>query len=372
MIKSKDYYEILEVSKSATAEDIKKNYKKLAKKYHPDMHPNDKEAEIKFKELSEAYAVLSDSEKRKDYNSLGHEAFTSSGQGHNFRNMNSEDMRSFRFGGNTSFEDIFGDAFGTGRRKKKKPANQKGDDKLYAVTIDLDDAITGSIIELSITRREKCKQCNGATGTKGKCTDCNGTGEDQSQRSYYQESCYTCDGSGEAIVEPCKVCGATGLTPIYEKIKVTVPKGIKNGGKIRLSGKGDDGRGTGKTGDLYIEININEHSIYTRDGDNLYLNLDVDMFEALLGAKITVPTPYGEVMLNIPKGSNNEQKFRLKSRGMPKMKSVEFGDLYVVIHVKTPKIEDDNILNDLKSIMDKTKRIDRSLILNEGMIKKDQ
>ncbi len=376
MSKSKDFYQTLEVTKSATAEEIKKNYKKLAKKYHPDIHPDDKEAEIKFKELSEAYAVLSDTEKRKDYNSIGHEAFTSSGQGNNFRNMNSENMGSYRFGGNTSFEDIFGDSFGGGgrrrTRKKRPPANQKGEDKLYAVTVDLDDAITGSIIELSITRREKCKQCSGATGTKGKCPDCNGTGEDQTQQSYYQEPCYNCDGTGEAIVEPCKVCGATGLTPIFEKIKVTVPKGIRDGGKIRISGKGDDGRGTGKSGDLYIEINITEHPVYTRDGDNLYLNLDVDIFEALLGAKITVPTPYGEVALNIPKGSDNDQKFRLKSRGMPKMKSVEFGDLYVVIHVKTPKIEDQAILDDIQKVMDRTKRLDRSSILDEGTIKRSE
>jgi len=366
---SRNYYDILSVSKSASLEEIKKNYKKLAKKYHPDMHPDDKEAESKFKELSEAYAILSDQEKRNQYDSAGHDAFTSSGQGYNFQNMNYDDMRSFNFGG-SSFEDLFGDMFGKSsrRRTKRAPENVRGEDKLYAISVDLDDVINGSTIELSITRRIKCDKCSGHGADLVTCPTCSGRGRVQEANSSYQKVCSTCNGEGVILKTPCSECGSTGYKPSHERIKISLPKGVANKGKIRVTKKGDAGKGVAPDGDLYIEINIRTHPIYTRDGNNLYITVPIDIFEAMLGTKISVPTPYGEVMLNIQKGSNNDHKLRLKSKGMPIMKSTAIGDLIIILKIVTPIIDDEKVINTLKDVMKQTARPDRRELLADGKI----
>ena len=335
---AKDYYEILETTKSATADEIKKNYRKLARKYHPDVNPNSKEAENKFKALSEAYAVLSDPEKRKEYDAIGHDAFTNSGHGYNFRNMNYEDMRSFNFGG-TSFEDLFGDIFGnfggSGKRQRSASYNRKGEDITYSIRIPFADAVKGSSYEISINRTVKCPSCGGKT---------------------------------EKLTASCKTCGASGFVATTERIKVNIPAGVENGSKIRLSGKGNASFGNGPDGDLYIITEVLPHAIYERSGTDLTVHVPIDMFEAALGAKITVPTPYGDVSLNIPPGTQNGQKFRLKDRGMPVLKKDTKGNLYVAANVIIPKVVTEEEKRKLHELMSSSSRPDRNDILIKGRL----
>lgn len=364
---AKSYYDILETTKSATDEEIKRNYKRLAKKYHPDVNPDNKEAENKFKELSEAYAVLSDPEKRKEYDSVGHDAFTNSGHGYNFQNMNYEDIRNFNFGG-TSFEDIFGDIFGsmTGR-KSKRNINSKGDDITYSVKIPFSDAVKGSTYEINVNRQVKCPTCKGTGGAKKICPKCHGSGF-SGKNAFLNIPCQYCNGSGEVFSEPCKTCNTQGITISNERIKVNIPKGVITGSKVRIAGKGHCSQGKGKDGDLYIITDITNHPIYERKVNDLYINIDIDIFEALLGTKITAPTPYGEISLNIPAGTQNGQKFRIKGKGMPLLRSEEKGDLYIVVNLVIPEIKNENDKQKLQEIMNNTSRIDRSKILSQGKI----
>ncbi len=365
---AKNYYDILETTKSATDEEIKRNYRKLARKYHPDINPNNKEAENKFKELSEAYAVLSDPEKRKEYDAVGHDAFTNSGHGYNFQNMNYEDIRNFNFGG-TSFEDIFGDLFGnlTGRSKKRN-INSKGDDITYSVKIPFADAIKGSTYELNINRQVKCPTCHGTGGNKTICPQCKGSGFAGENNGLFNMPCRKCNGTGEIYSSPCQSCHTTGIINATERIKVTIPKGVITGSKVRVAGKGNASLGKGKDGDLYIITEVANHPVYERSGNDLYVNLNIDIFEAMLGSKITAPTPYGEISLNIPAGTQNGQKFRIKGKGMPHLRSDEKGDLYIVVNVVIPEIKNESDKRKLKEVMDNTQRIDRSKILSLGKI----
>lgn len=366
---AKDYYDILGVTKSSTAEEIKKSYKKLAKKYHPDVNPNDKEAENKFKELSEAYAVLSDEEKRKEYDSIGHDAFTNSGHGYNFQNMNYEDMRNFNFGG-TSFEDIFGDVFGGGGRRRHSGSSStahKGEDITYSMRVPFADVINGSSYEINVNRAIKCKTCSGTGGKKATCRQCGGSGTSGSN-GFFQMQCNSCGGTGQQLVDPCKTCGGAGVVTSSERIKVKIPAGVNNGSKIRIAGKGNAGAGSGQDGDLYIITEIAPHQVYIRDGNDINVNVDIDIFEAVLGNKITVPTPYGQVTLSLPAGTQNGQKFRLKGKGMPILKKDTKGDLYIIISVVIPKNMNAETMNLLKEGMEKTSRPDRQALLNKGRI----
>ncbi len=367
---AKDYYEILETTKSATADEIKKNYRKLARKYHPDVNPGDKDAENKFKELSEAYAVLSDPEKRKEYDSVGHDAFTNSGHGYNFQNMNYEDMRNFNFGG-TSFEDLFGDIFGNlggGRRRRTASSSRKGEDITYSIRIPFADAVKGSSYEINVNRTVKCPSCGGTGGKKSVCTECGGSGVSKNSRGFFQTSCEACGGTGEKYTEACKTCGTSGFVSTSERIKVSIPAGVGSGSKIRLAGKGNASSGSGPDGDLYIITEVASHPVYERNGADLSVNVPIDIFEAALGAKITVPTPYGDVSLNIPPGTQNGQKFRLKGKGMPVLKKDAKGDLYVIAKVIIPKAVTEEERKKLQEIMDGTRRPDRSDLLAKGRI----
>lgn len=366
---AKDYYEILGVNKSASADEIKKNYKKLAKKYHPDVNPNDKEAENKFKELSEAYAVLSDQEKRKEYDSVGHEAFTNSGHGYNFQNMNYEDMRNFNFGG-ASFEDLFGDIFGGGRSRRRSGASgrpMKGEDITYSMRIPFADAVHGSSYEININRTIKCSVCGSTGGKKSTCRTCAGTGV-SGGNGFFQMQCETCGGTGQEIVDPCKNCRGSGVVSTTERIKVKIPAGVASGSKIRIAGKGNASPNNGPDGDLYIITEVANHSVYERNGNDLSVKIDVDIFEAMLGNKITVPTPYGQVALNLPAGTQNGQKFRLKGKGMPILKKEAKGDLYVVTNLITPKNLPADVTELIKEAMAKTPRPDRQPLLSKGKI----
>lgn len=307
---AKNYYDVLGVSKSATEDEIKKAYRKLARKYHPDVNPDDKSAEDKFKEISEAYAVLSDKEKKAQYDSMGHDAFSHSGQGYDFHNMKYEDMQNFNFGG-MSMEDILGDLFGGlgGGRSRRSTRPTKGADIQYSINIPFADVIRGNEYELTV---------NSNMGS--------------------------------------------------ERIKVKVPAGVDTGSKIRLSGKGDAGQNGGPRGDLYIIPKVPKHPVYERDGADLSITVNVDVFEAMLGTTLQVPTPYGPVNLKIPAGSQEGRKLRLKDRGVPRLKGVGKGDLYVVVHIIVPDVVDPQDIKLVEQLMARYPRPDRKHLLIDGVI----
>ncbi len=366
---AKNYYDILEVTKTATAEEIKKSYRALARKYHPDINPNNKEAENKFKELSEAYAVLSDPEKRKEYDAVGHDAFTNSGHGYNFQNMNYEDMRNFNFGG-ASFEDLFGDFFGgfsSRTSRKNRAKTKKGTDIVYSIKVPFSNAVKGSTYELNINRNTQCPACHGTGGKKATCNACHGTGM-QGDNSFFASPCRVCSGTGEKIVEPCSKCKSKGFINITEQIKIKIPAGIDNDSKIRVAGKGNAGNNGAESGDLYIKTTIIDNPIYERNGNDLNIVMDIDIFEATLGTKLTVPTPYGAVNLNIPAGVKSGQKLRLKGKGMPIIRKDNYGDLYVTINIKAPNSISEEVKELLIKAQNKTMPIDRSEIISRGLI----
>jgi molecular chaperone DnaJ len=305
-----NYYEVLGVTKSASDDEIKKAYRALARKYHPDVNKDDKNAESKFKEISEAYAVLSDKAKRADYDSVGHDAFTRSGQGYDFSNMNREDMQNFNFGG-MNMEDLLGDLFGGGGgfggRRSRRP--MKGADIQYTLAISFADVIRGNEYELNLKT-----------------------------------------GSGD------------------ERIKVKIPAGVDNSSKIRIAGKGHAGTNGAGFGDLYILPKIPKHAVYEREGADLTLHVDIDIFEASLGTKVEVPTPYGAVSLNIPATTQDGKKFRLKGKGVPQITGGGVGDLYVMIHVRVPEIKDESDKRVLSEMMSKYVRPDRSALLAKGAV----
>ncbi len=366
---AKNYYDILEVSKTASADEIKKSYRKLARKYHPDVNPGDKEAESKFKELSEAYAVLSDEEKRKEYDSIGHDAFTNSGHGYNFKNMNYEDMRSYNFGG-TSFEDLFGDLFGSFSSKSSKGRGgrkSQGTDLIYSIKVPFADAVKGSSYDLTIKREIECPTCHGTGGKKTSCKVCHGTGL-KNDGGFFASKCSACNGTGERIIEPCRECNGKGSLYVDERIKIKIPAGVDNESKIRIAGKGNAGENGAMAGDLYIKTNIIDNPIYKRDGNDLYISMDIDIFEAALGGKLTVPTPYGAVNLNIPSGVKSGQKLRIKGKGMPLLKKETKGDLYIILNIKAPENISQQVKDILISAQKLTTPIDRSSIIAKGTI----
>ncbi|MBZ4642520.1 MAG: molecular chaperone DnaJ [Deferribacteraceae bacterium] len=366
-----NYYEILGINKNATQDEIKKAYRKLARKYHPDINPNNKEAEEKFKLVSEAYAVLSDPEKRKQYDTLGHDAFTSGGQGYDFSNMNFEDLRNFKSHGFDIFGDIFDELFG-GRRGKKhsSSAAQNGEDIYYTINIPFRDVIYGNTYELNIARKVTCSKCLGKGGSKTVCPTCNGTGV-SGQRSGFinmMSTCRSCGGSGEAFTSVCSGCGGSGFVTAKEKLKVKIPAGVDNNSKIRISGKGNDGKNGGKPGDLYIITNVSPHKLYKRQGNNLYIDVEVDMFEASLGEKITIPTPYGAVNINIPAGTQPNQQLRIRGKGVPIINGSSKGDLYVNIIVKVPQVAIEQDRQTLKEIKKRYSIADRKHLLEKGQL----
>lgn len=371
---AKNYYEVLGVDKTASQDEIKKAYRKLARKYHPDINPNNKEAEAKFKEVSEAYAVLSNPEKRKQYDQMGHDAFTQSGKGYDYSNVNFEDFRNFNFEGFDVFGDIFEDLFGASRgRTSRSNARDKtkGEDIYYSIQIPFRDAVKGNNYEMNITRNIKCDSCQGKGGDSTTCNVCGGRGVVSTNRDNFfglGSTCPQCKGRGGILTNICSKCKGNGFTAKSEKIKIKIPAGVDNGSKIRIPGKGHDSMNGGNPGDLYIVTKVDTHPVYERKGSNLYVNIDVDMFEAALGEKISVPTPYGTVNINIPAGTQPGQKFRLRNKGMPKLKGEGHGDLYVVINVKIPQIAVENDRTALKEMKKHYNITEREKVLNKSKI----
>ena len=337
---TKDYYKILGVSKDATKEEVKKAYKKLAKKCHPDINKDHGDG-AKFKEINEAASVLGDDEKRRQYDQFGTGAEGFSQGGFDFRNFG------FDFGDSASFDfgDIFDHVFGGGRRKRQTA--RRGNDLLYELEIELEDAAKGTKKTIVIPRLEKCDKCDGS-GAKSKsdivtCPDCNGTGYVRQERrtpfGYFSTTgpCGKCRGSGEYIKEECPLCDGTGLIKKTRKIEVKIPKGARDGIKLRISGEGEAGEKGAPSGDLYVELSINPHEIFERHDDNLYIEVPISFTQAAIGSEIEVPTLDGKATLKIPSGTQTDTLFRMRGKGLPHMQESSHGDEMVKVIVKVPE-----------------------------------
>lgn len=352
---ARDYYDILGVKRDASVEELKKAFRKAARKHHPDVNPGDKEAEAKFKEVNEAYSVLSDPEKRKTYDQFGHEAFTSGGyrpgggggfQGGGSYGFNFEDL--FRhagggggggrggFQGGGGFQDIFGDLFGGGMRA------EAGEDLRAEITVDLKDVIHGSTLPLTLQREVACTTCHGdgfqPGGKTRTCPQCKGRGKVNSGSGFFAftQACPECGGTGK-IGDPCKTCGGSGAQRTQETLRVKIPAGLPDGGTIRLSGKGNDGFDGSEPGDLYVQVRVRPDPFFKRQGDDLIVSIPVTPFEAALGGKVEVPTPDGTIKLKVPPGTSSGQKMRVGGKGVPHLRGGGRGDLYVEIQVSVPK-----------------------------------
>ena len=333
----RDYYEVLGVDKSTSKDEIKKAYRKLALKYHPDKNKNDKSAEEKFKEASEAYHVLSDDKRKTNYDQFGHAAFQGGGSQSGFGNFD------FSSSFSDIFEDVFGDfGFGSsgGRRSR---SNNRGNDLRYDVSIDLHDAFAGTEKKINYTTYKKCKTCTGSgakPGTKpSSCSYCGGQGRVRSSQGFFtiQQTCPQCGGEGEKITSPCARCSGMGKIQSNENVSVKIPKGVDDGTRIRLAGKGEAGNKGGTSGDLYLFISVDEHNIFKRSEENLYYELPISIADAALGTNVEVPSiDGGKTKIKIPAGTQSGKQLRLKGKGMPILRRNLSGDLYIRILTEVP------------------------------------
>ncbi|MCH4243659.1 molecular chaperone DnaJ [Acinetobacter gerneri] len=331
----RDYYEVLGVSKTANDDEIKKAYRKLAMKYHPDRNPDNAEAEDKFKEAAEAYEVLSDAEKRSMYDRMGHNAFEGGfggGAGGGFGGFSAEDIFS-------QFGDIFGGAFGGGGRGQQR--QRRGSDLRYVMELTLEEAVKGIKKTITFTAPAPCETCDGK-GSKNPndvetCKTCNGAGQVRMQQGFFsvQQTCSTCRGQGKIIKNPCHTCHGSGVADRQQTLEVTIPAGVDNGDRVRLTGKGEAIRG-GQSGDLYVEVVVREHEIFQRDGADLYMDVPVSIADAALGKELEIPTLDGRVSLKVPEGTQTGKLFRLRGKGVKPVRSSMQGDLLCRIVIETP------------------------------------
>ena len=333
----RDYYEVLGVNKGASSDQIKSAYRKLAVKYHPDKNKDDKAAEEKFKEASEAYHVLSNSERKQNYDNFGHAAFENGGGGKG-------GFGNFDFSNHFSdiFEDFFGESFGGSGRKSRR-SNNRGSDLRYDLSINLEEAYTGKKQDIKFSTSEKCDTCNGS-GSKpghnaGSCSMCSGHGQVRSSQGFFtvQQTCPQCSGSGEEITNPCSSCGGQGKKQASKRLSVTIPKGVDDGTRIRLAGKGEAGSRGASNGDLYLFINVYSHDLFKRSEENLFFECPISIADAALGTSIEIPTiDGGKAKIKIPQGTQSGKQFRLKGKGMPYMRGGGTGDLYVQVNTEVP------------------------------------
>lgn len=340
---NQDYYEILGVSKSASDDDIRKAYRKLAMKYHPDRNPDNKEAEEKFKEVQKAYATLSDPEKKAAYDQYGHAAFEQGMGGGGFGG-GAGGFSGFSGGFGGDFGDIFSQMFGGGGGGQRQP-NYQGADVQYGVEISLEEAAVGLKKQITIPTYEECDVCHGSgakVGTQATtCRTCGGSGTIHVRQAIFQiqQTCPTCHGSGKEIKEPCNKCQGEGRVKTSKTVEVTIPAGIDDGQRIRLTGEGEPGMHGAPAGDLYIHVAVREHKIFQRDPRNptdLHCELPIGFATAALGGEVEVPTLDGKVKMNIPAGTQNGKKLRVKGKGMKSVRSSLVGDLYCHVVVETP------------------------------------
>jgi len=328
------YYETLECQKGATVEILKSSYRKLAMKFHPDKNPGDATAEVKFKEISEAYEILKDDQKRAAYDRFGHAAFENGMGGARGGNP-------FDFGGSFSdvFEDFFGDLMG-GRKARR---GNRGQDLRYNLQISLEEAFRGRTAEIEVPSAVACETCNGSGAEAGHtaetCPTCAGHGKVRATQGFFtiERSCNACRGSGKIIRHPCKTCRGAGVVQKDRVLSVDIPPGVEEGTRIRLSGEGAAGTGGGPNGDLYVFLSVAEHAIFQRDGHSLHCRAPVSFITASLGGTIEVPTlDGGRAKVAIPEGTQGGRQFRLKGKGMPVLRSAQRGDLYIEVAVETP------------------------------------
>jgi molecular chaperone DnaJ len=343
MADKRDYYEVLGVDKNADDATIKKAYRALAKKYHPDMNPGDKEAEAKFKEATEAYGVLSDADKRKQYDQFGHAAFDGGAGG-------GAGGFDFNFSGDMSdiFGDIFGDFFGGSRSRRNPTGPMKGANVRTSVRIKFEEAVFGCEKELDLNLKETCPKCHGTGAKEGTqpvtCTKCGGKGQVVSvQQSIFGASrvvstCPDCQGSGKVVKEKCPDCYGTGYISNRKKIQVSVPAGIDDGQSIRIAGKGEPGQNGGERGDLLVQVNVMSHPIFQRQDYNLYSTAPISFAQAALGGDVRITTIDGDVLFPIKAGTQTDTKIRLKGKGVPSLRNKNLrGDHYVTLIVQVPE-----------------------------------
>ena len=331
----RDFYDVLGVSKNASAEELKSAYRKLAVKHHPDKNPGNKTSEDKFKEAGEAYGILSDQEKKNNYDNFGHAAFEGGGG-----------RQSAGFGGadfSDIFEDFFGDFGGGGRSRGGRNTNNRGSDLRYDLSITLEEAYQGKKQDIKFSTTEKCTTCKGNGSKPGhtpdKCTICGGNGKVRSNQGFFtvQQTCPQCQGTGEEITNPCTDCNGQGNKQASKKISVTIPKGVDDGTRIRLAGKGEAGTKGGASGDLYLFINVHSHDLFKRSDENLFFEFPISIADAALGTTIEIPTiDGGRAKIKIPDGTQNGKQFRLKGKGMPYMRGSGNGDFYVQVNTEVP------------------------------------
>lgn len=326
----RDYYEVLGVEKAADEKEIKKAYRRVAMKFHPDRNPDDPDADEKFKEATEAYDVLTDAEKRAAYDRFGHAGVD-------------PNMGAGGFGGGSFsdiFGDVFGDIFGGGGRGRGGP--QRGSDLRYTLDISLEDAVRGTIVEIKVPTLAGCEECDGSGARKGSspvsCSTCGGIGQVRMQQGFFQvqQTCPTCRGRGKMISDPCPKCRGQGRVEKSKTLSVKVPPGVDTGDRIRLSGEGEAGPDGGPPGDLFVQMSVRQHPIFERDGSNLYCEVPITFVAAALGGELEVPTLDGRVKLKIPAETQTGKLFRLRGKGVKPVRGGAVGDLLCRAVVETP------------------------------------
>ena len=328
----RDYYEVLGVTRTAPADEIKKAYRRLAMKHHPDRNKDDKSAEGKFKEAKEAYEVLSDSEKRATYDRFGHDGL-SSARGGGAGGYGAE-------GFGDIFGDVFGDIFGGGRQRGSQVF--RGADLGYELRLDLVSAVSGDSVTIDVPTQVACETCDGSGAKKGtepvKCSTCGGVGQVRMQQGFFsiQQTCPACKGVGTTIGDPCNDCHGRGRVRKTKTLSVKVPAGVDDGDRIRLSGEGEAGRNGGPPGDLYVEIRVNPHKLFTRNGADLACEVPISIATATLGGDVELPTLNGNVALKVPAGTQSGKVFRLRAKGVSTVRDARQGDLFAKVAVETP------------------------------------
>ncbi len=326
----RDYYEVLGIRKNASNDEIKKSYRRLAMKHHPDRNTEDSEAESKFKEAKEAYEVLSDSDKRAAYDQFGHDGVRGGPPGGGFSAEGFGDV----------FGDVFGDIFGGGRRSRSQVF--RGADLGYELRLDLEKAVSGDSVTIEVPTQVTCEECHGSGAAKGsepvKCMTCGGAGQVRMQQGFFaiQQTCPACKGAGTVITNPCSNCHGRGRVSKSKRLSVKVPEGVEDGDRIRLSGEGEAGRNGGPPGDLYVEIRVSPHKIFHRSGADLSCEVPISFGTAALGGDIELPTLDGHVSLKIPAGTQSGKNFRLRGKGVTTVRDRRRGDLFARVAVETP------------------------------------
>ena len=342
----RDYYEVLGVSKSASADEIKKAYRRLAMKHHPDRNKDDDGSEARFKEAKEAYEVLKDADKRSAYDRFGHDGVRGAAGG-------AGGFGAEGFG--DIFGDVFGDIFGGGGRRGGGPQVFRGADLGYELKLDLEKAVAGDDVKIDVPTQVTCETCKGSGAKKGsepvQCTTCGGVGQVRMQQGFFsiQQTCPACKGAGTTIADPCKDCHGRGRVRKTRTLAVKVPAGVDDGDRIRLSGEGEAGRNGGPPGDLYVEIRVKPHKLFERDGSNLSCEVPVSIAVATLGGEVELPTLDGNVALKVPPGTQSGKVFRLRGKGVRTVRDARLGDLFAQVAVETPI----NLTSEQKELLEK-------------------